>query len=108
MRNQSHRHCSDIDTTAVEQSQKITEYKSTSVGQLYQNIWKNPLTDIPNDTEREQNYNNIFNPKRSYDTVYRKPSIKDEHMLRKNPLANIPKDTEREQIYSNIVDPQRS
>ena len=50
--NQSYRNYSDIDTTAVEQSQKITEHKSISVGQLYRNVWKNPLTDIPNDTQR--------------------------------------------------------
>ena len=104
--NQSHRHYSDIDTTAVEQSQKTTEHKSISVGQLYQNVWKNPLTDIPKDTKREQNYSNIFNPPRF--TVYRQPSIKHKHILRKNPLANIPKDTDREQIYSKIVNLQCS
>ena len=96
----------DIDTTAVEQSQKNTEYKSISAGQLYQNVWKNPLTDIPKDTKREQNYSNIFNPPRF--TVYRQPSIKHGHILRKNPLANIPKDTDREQIYSKIVNLQCS
>ena len=104
--NQSHRHYSDIDTTAVEQSQKITEYKSISVGQLYQNVWKNPLINIPKDTKREQNYSNIFNPPRF--TVYRQPSIKHEHILRKNPLANIPKDTDGEQINSKIVNLQCS
>ena len=36
--NQSHRHHSDIDTKAVEQSQKMNEYKSISAGQLYQNV----------------------------------------------------------------------
>ena len=51
--NQSHRHHRDIDTTAVEQSQKINEYKSISAAQLYQNVWKNPLADIPKDTKRE-------------------------------------------------------
>ena len=73
--NQNHRHHSDIDIAAVEQSQKMNEYKSISAGQLYQNVWKNPLTDIPKDTEREQNCSKSFNPQRSYDTVYRQPSI---------------------------------
>ena len=86
----------------------MNEYKSISAGQLYQNVWKNPLTDIPKDTEREQNYSKIFNPQRSYDTVYRQPSMNHKHILPKNPLADIPKDTEREKIYSKIVNPQRS
>ena len=86
----------------------MNEYKSISAGQLYQNVWKNPLTDIPKDTEREQNYSKIFNPQRSYDTVCRQSSINHKHILQKNPLADIPKDTESEQIYSKIVNPQRS
>ena len=79
--NQSHRHHNDTDTTAVEQSQKINEYKSITAGQLYQNLWKNLLTDIPKETEREQNYSKLFNPQLSYDTVYRQPSINYQHIL---------------------------
>ena len=47
----------------------MNEYKLISGGQLYQNVWKNPPTDIPNDTEREHNYSKIFNPQRSYDSL---------------------------------------
>ena len=86
----------------------MNEYKSISAGQLYQNLWKNPLTDIPKDKEREQNCSKSFNPQRSYDTVYRQPSINHEHILQKNLLADITKGTEREQIYSKIVNPKSS
>ena len=64
---------------------------------LVRNVWKNPLAGTPKDTEREQNYNRIFNPQCSCDTVYRQPSINHQHILWKNPLADIPKDTERKQ-----------
>ena len=64
---------------------------------LVRNVWKNPLAGTPKDTEREQNYSEIFNPQCSYDTVYRQPSINHQHILWKNPLAGIPKDTERKQ-----------
>ena len=59
----------------------MNEYKLISGGQLYQNVWKNPPTDIPNDTEREQNYSKIFNPQRSYDKVFREPSINNQYLL---------------------------
>ena len=52
-----------------------------SACQLYQNVWKNPQADISKYTEREQNYNKIFNPQRSYDKVYREPSIKNQYLL---------------------------
>ena len=77
--NQSHRHHSDIDTTTVEESQKINEYKSISAGQLYGGVWKNSLSDIPKDTKRDQDYSKIVNPQGSYDTVYRHPSINHQH-----------------------------
>ena len=35
---------------------------------LVRNVWKNPLAGTPKDTEREQNYNRIFNPQCSCDT----------------------------------------
>ena len=56
---------------------------------LVRNVWKNPLAGTPKDTEREQNYNRIFNPQCSCDNH--------QHILWKNPLAGIPKDTERKQ-----------
>ena len=86
--NQSPRHYSDIDTTAVEQSQKFTEYKSISVKQVYQDVWKNPLTDIPKHTAREQNYSNIFNPQSSYDRVYRESYINHQHLFSPIQLEN--------------------
>ena len=86
----------------------MKEYKSISAGWLYENVWKNPLADIPKDTKREQNYSKIFNSQRSLDTVYRQPSINHQHILWKNPPADIPKDTEREQNYSKIVNLQHS
>ena len=60
----------------------MNKYKSISAGQLHQNVWKNPLTDIPKDTEREQNYRKIFNPQRSYDTVYRQLSFSVKLLIR--------------------------
>ena len=86
--NQSPRNYSDIDTTAVEQSQKFTEYKSISVRQVYQDVWKNPLTDIPKDTATEQNYSIIFNPQSSYDRVYRESYINHQHLFSPIQLEN--------------------
>ena len=36
---------------------------------LVRNVWKNPLAGTPKDTEREQNYNRIFNPQCSCDSL---------------------------------------
>ena len=64
----------DKSSKITEQPQEMRDYKSMSLGQLHENIWKNPLKSIPFDLEREEYSNKFDNRQRSYDPSFRKPN----------------------------------